>query len=254
MKLSLAFAILIISILFFSSSCKVKQSSSSSKPISHSIWDSLLQNHVSSTGQVNYQGFIQDSSRLNRYLDLMSSHHPNPKNWSQDEQLAYWLNAYNAFTVKIIVDNYPTASIKDIKNGIPFVNSVWDIKFIHIEDAIYDLNNIEHGIVRPYFKEPRAHFALNCASISCPKLRTEAYTSEKLDAQLSEQARYFLANPVKNIIEDIQSIQLSKIFRWFKGDFTNEGKLIEFLNRYAPIQIDAHAKIQYLDYDWRLNE
>ena len=249
---SLLFFILILCSL---TSCKVKDYASSSQPVSHNIWDSLVHKHVDETGKVNYKGFIQDSMQLNAYLDILSKNHPNTKHWSRDEQLAYWLNAYNAFTVKIVADNYPVPSIKDIKNGIPFVNTVWDIKFIRIENAEYDLNNIEHGIVRPKFNEPRAHFALNCASVSCPRLRNEAYTPEKLEEQLSDQARYFLANPVKNKITDSKQVELSKIFSWFKGDFTDSGlTLIEFLNQYAPLQIDKDANINHLDYDWNLNE
>ncbi len=244
-----------VSFLFAFSSCKVNDYASSSKPVSHGIWNDLLQQHVDPTGKVNYQGFIQDSVQFNAYLDILQKNHPNAKHWTKDEQLAYWLNAYNAFTVKIVADNYPVPSIKDIKNGIPFVNTVWDIKFIKIEKAVYDLNNIEHGIVRPKFKEPRAHFALNCASVSCPRLRNEAYTPEQLEEQLSDQARYFLTNTVKNKIADPQQVELSKIFSWFKGDFTDSGlSLIEFLNQYAPIQISKEAKINHLDYDWNLNE
>lgn len=254
MRFSFFYFLLGLSLLFFSS-CKVKQYSSSSKPIQHTQWSALLKKHVDETGKVNYQGFIQDSVQLNSYLDLLRTHHPNPDNWSKDEQLAYWLNAYNAFTVKIVADHYPTASIKDIKNGIPFVNTVWDIKFIKIEEAVYDLNNIEHGIVRPYFDEPRVHFALNCASISCPRLRNEAYTANQLEQQLSDQARYFLANPVKNNITNPNAIQISKLFSWFKGDFTQkENSVIEFLNQYAPIQINENAKVEHLDYNWQLNE
>ena len=118
-----------------------------------------MQDHVDDEGWVNYNGFIQDSLKLDNYLTLISNNHPNNKNWSKEERFAYWINAYNAFTVKLIVDNYPTESIKDVKSGLPFVNSVWDIKFINIEGNEYDLNNIEHGIIRPKFNDPRAHFA-----------------------------------------------------------------------------------------------
>ena len=160
-------ALLIISV----NACKVSDYTGNARPVTHEIWDSLLREHVSEKGLVDYKGFIKDSIQFNKYLDLLSKNHPNDKNWSKDEQLAYWLNAYNAFTVKLIMDYYPVKSIKDIKNGIPFVNTVWDIKFIKIEDRTYDLNNIEHGIIRPTFKDPRIHMAVNCASISCPKLQ-----------------------------------------------------------------------------------
>ncbi len=234
--------------------CKVGKVRSSSQPISHQIWDSLLQKHVSDDGLVDYEGFIRDSAQLNAYLGLLRQNHPNDKNWSRDERLAYWINLYNAFTVKLVADHYPVASIKDIKNGIPFVNTVWDIKFIEIEGETYDLNNIEHGIIRPRFKEPRIHFAVNCAAISCPKLANRAYTAEKLDAQLTQAARAFLADEKKNQLST-DAAQLSKIFTWYSADFKATGKsLIEYINQYAPIALDKGANLTYLTYDWGLNK
>jgi hypothetical protein len=234
--------------------CKVKDYVSDARPVSHALWDSLAREHVNPDGWVDYKGFIRDSARLKAYLDLLSRHHPNNKHWSRDEQMAYWINAYNAFTVKLIVDHYPTESIKDIKRGIPFVNTVWDIKFIRIESATYDLNNIEHGILRPKFKDPRIHFVVNCASISCPKLANHAFTAKALDEQLDRAAREFLADESRNIIREDQ-VQLSRIFQWYRGDFTRGGKsLITYLNRYAPRRILPTTKIEYLEYDWNLNE
>jgi len=245
----------VLFILVLLQSCSVKEYKSSSSPIQHGLWDSLMQTHVSEEGIVDYNGLKKDSLRLNKYIDLLSSAHPNKKNWSRDEQLAYWINAYNAFTIKIMVDNYPVESIKDIKNGIPFVNTVWDIKFINIEGANYDLNNLEHGIVRPNFNEPRAHFALNCASYSCPKLRNEAYTAAKLESQLVDQTKYFLNNERKNIIKDSNSAQLSKLFSWYSGDFKVDGKtVVEFINQYSEIQLAEDADISYLDYLWNAND
>ena len=252
MKLIKLFFILGITSLTFSA-CSVKTYKSDSKPITHELWNKLAKTHVSESGQVNYKGFLEDSVTLNQYLDLLSQNHPNKKNWTKDEQLAYWINAYNAFTVKLIVDNYPTKSIKDIKNGIPFVSTVWDIKFIKIEGATYDLNNIEHGIVRKQFEEPRIHTALNCASISCPKLRNEAFTANRLEEQLDDQMKYFVNNPVKNKIT-ADHLQLSKLLKWYKGDFTKKENLIDFLNKYSDVKINKDAKISHLDYDWNLNE
>jgi hypothetical protein len=239
--------------VFVGKSCKVGDYPSESQPISHELWDSLVQKYVSEDGKVNYKGFIQDSVLFNSYLSLLKNNHPNDKNWSKKEQLAYWINAYNAFTVKLIVDHYPVKSIKNIKNGLPFINSVWDIKFIKIEGATYDLNNLEHSILRSKFDEPRSHFAINCASVSCPNLRNEAYTAALLEDQLTEQAKLFLNNPVKNKIS-ADKIELSKIFSWFRKDFKKKGSLIDFLNNYAPVKINKNAEIDYLDYDWNLNE
>jgi len=225
---------------------------SNSNPISHESWTTLLSKHVSDEGWVDYVGFQQDSLALNQYLKLLSSSHPNDKNWSEDEQLAYWINAYNAFTVKMIVDHYPVASIKDIKKGIPFVNTVWDIKFINIEGHEYDLNNIEHGIIRKQFDEPRIHFAVNCASISCPQLLNEAFEAKRLDAQLTQVARGFLSDTARNQVADKK---VSSIFSWFRGDFKDKsGSLVKFINQYAPEPIPEDSELEFLDYNWQLNE
>ncbi len=254
MKKILFFSVFIFTALFITG-CGVKDYKSSSRPITHEIWDSLLQDNVTEEGAVNYKGIIADSVKFNKYLSLLKNNHPNKANWNKDEQLAYWINAYNAFTVKLIVDNYPVKSIKDIKNGIPFVNTVWDIKFIKIEGATYDLNNIEHGIIRENFKEPRIHFAVNCASISCPRLRNEAFKADKLDVQLADNARYFLANTVKNNFSNPNNLKLSKILKWYGGDFKRKpyNGVKGLLKKYGPTHEDG-AGIEYLDYDWNLNE
>ncbi len=233
--------------------CKVKLIDSTSIPVSHQIWDELVHEHVHENGNVDYKGFVKDSVRLNEYLAILSKSHPNNKNWSSDQRMAYWINAYNAFTVQLVIRNYPVPSIKDIRPGIAFVNSVWDIKFIEIEGQIYDLNNIEHGILRKYWKEPRVHFALNCASVSCPALRNEAYSAEKLEIQLNDQGKRFLSNPIKNQISESDP-KISPIFKWFKGDFTRKGDLIDFLNKYSPVEIKSDAKIDHMSYDWNLND
>lgn len=233
-------------------SAKIGPVKSDSQPISHDLWNDLLQKHVTEEGYVDYAGFQRDAEQFEQYLDLLSGGHPNDSNWTRNEQLAYWYNAYNAFTVKLILDNYPVQSIKDIKSGVPGLNTVWDIKFIEIEGQEYDLNNLEHGIVRPNFNEPRSHFALNCASISCPSLRNEAYVADRLDEQLTDQARKFLANPKKNFITP-GAINVSKLFSWYSGDFTQNTDLIAYLNQYAPVQINADAKVNHTAYLWGLN-
>lgn len=236
------------------SNCEVKDVQSNSKPIKHDDWDALVKQHVNEAGWVDYKGFIADSTRLQNYLDQLRANHPNQKNWSRDEQLAYWINAYNAFTVELILDHYPVESIKDIKSGIPFVNGVWDIEFIKIEDQVYSLNNIEHGIIRPKFNEERIHFAVNCASYSCPKLLNEAFCAEHLDQQLDKVVKAFINNPEKNLIEEDQ-IQLSKILSWYWMDFKNKyDSRIEFVNKYSTKKVNTDAKVDYLDYNWSLNE
>lgn len=231
---------------------KTKSDFGNENPLDHSEWTALLQQHVTSEGFVNYKGYIKDSIQFNKYLTKLTANKPT-KSWSKNAQLAYWINVYNAFTVKIVADNYPVESIKDIKKGIPFINSVWDVKFIPFKDGMIDLNEVEHGILRKQFNEPRIHFAINCASFSCPPLLNEAFTAKKLEVQLTKMSKAFLADENRNVIT-ANSLQLSKIFSWFKGDFVKEQTLLEFLNLYAPLKIDDDAEINYLPYNWQLNE
>jgi hypothetical protein len=239
----------------FTACFKVKDVVSNSKPVSHALYDSLLRKYVNDEGLVDYKGFIKDSVAFNGYLNLLSENHPNEKNWSKDERLAYWLNAYNAFTIKLICNYYPVASIKDIKSGIPFVSDTWTIEFFSIEGKKYNLNNIEHGIVRPKFNDPRVHCALNCASMSCPKLLNEAYRAEKLNEQLDAQVRGFLKDTSRNKIISTEKAELSKIFTWFEGDFKKVSpSVIAFINKYSDVKLSEKAKLDYLEYDWKLNE
>jgi hypothetical protein len=228
---------------------------SGTKPPSHQIWNGLLQQHVDSEGMVNYQGFLDDREELNTYLNKISNTPPDPATWTREEQLAYWINAYNAFTVKLIVDNYPLKSIQDLHPTlkIPGINTVWHKKFFKIGGEESSLDQIEHDILRKQFNEPRIHFAINCASFSCPLLRNEAFTAENLDKQLNEQAAAFINDPKRNQIK-ANSAELSKIFNWFTGDFTENGSLTEYLNKYSQVKIQPSAKISYMEYDWSLNE
>lgn len=225
------------------------------QPVSHEIWSELLGKYVNEQGKVNYKGFQQDSTKLNEYLTLLSKNPPNSKNWTENERLAYWINAYNAFTIQIVARHYPVASIRDISQGlnIPFVSTTWDIKFIQIGDERIDLNNIEHSVIRERFAEPRIHFALVCAASSCPFLRYEAFTGDSLDAQLTDQAQRFINNSQRNKISP-DAVMLSKIFKWYKGDFTRNQSLIDYVNKYANTKINKEAAIDFLEYDWSLNE
>lgn len=231
----------------------VAEHQSDSKPVSHEKWNALLKKYVDSNGLVDYQGFLNDSLNLNEYLDLLKQHHPNKLNWTENERLAYWINAYNAFTIQLIIRNYPVASIREIAGKIPFINSAWDLKFIEIEGALYDLNNIEHGIIRKRFNEPRIHFALVCAALSCPRLRNEAYTALQLDTQLEEAAFEFFNDTSKNNITP-EHAELSLILKWYSGDFiSSETTLRDYVNRYSAQKLGANADIDYMDYNWSLN-
>jgi len=246
--------LLLIIILTTIACGSVQPEEGTSTNISHESWNELLNKHVDKYGNVNYQGFKIDSSALIEYLSLLSNNLPS-NSWTDQQQLAYWINVYNAFTIKLIIDHYPISSIKDIGSRIqiPFVNTPWQIEFIKLGERNYDLDNIEHDIIRQKFNEPRIHFALVCAAKSCPNLRNEAYESNKLETQLADQTVRFLADTSKNKIMEKQ-LKLSKIFRWYKQDFTKSTQLIEYINQYTYIEINVAAEIDYLDYDWRLNE
>lgn len=222
-----------------------------SRSVSHDEWTALLTKHVTIQGQVNYKGFIQDSVALDKYLYQLSTHPPG-KNWSSAETMAYWINAYNAFTVKLIIDHYPVMSIKDIKGGLPVITSPWDIKFFKIGNIDCNLNAIEHQILRVEFDDPRIHFAINCASFSCPKLRNEAFTASAIENQLDDQAKDFVSDPSKNIISDTES-KLSSIFDWFKSDFEKVMPLLDYIQQYNQA-LNKSNKVEFLDYDWSINE
>jgi len=258
---------LLAGIAFFSLACQSSNSESSgivqsghleesvAQVPSHQAWDELLRKYVNAAGMVDYQGFLKDKSKLNAYLKTLSDNPPNKSTWSEKEQLAYWINAYNGFTVKLIVDNYPIKSIRDLGPSlkIPLVRDVWHYEFFTIGGEEFNLDEIEHGILRKEFNEPRIHFAVNCASISCPPLLNEAFVVSKLDEQLEKQAVNFINDGVRNKVKK-DAIEISSIFSWFKGDFTENGSLIDFLNQYSKVKIDKNAKISYLDYDWNLNK
>ncbi|WP_373496130.1 DUF547 domain-containing protein [Aquiflexum sp.] len=247
---------LAISFLLFNLSCGAAPIDGSlSSPPSHEIFDGLLKKHVSKDGKVNYKGFIADMPTFEKYLKLLSDNAPDRKTWTKDQQLAYWINAYNAFTIKIIADNYPVESIKDLNPNlnIPMVHTVWTKKFIRIGMEDVSLDDIEHKTIRKEFEEPRIHFAVNCASVSCPPLQNEAFKAENLDSQLENAAKAFVNNPKYNKISKDKA-EVSQIFSWFKGDFTNNGSLIDYLNKYSKVKINSNAKVSNLKYDWALNE
>ncbi len=210
----------------------------------HVGWDNLMKKYVSGSGAVDYAGLKKEAQKVNDYLKKLSLNSP-AANWNDAEKLSFLINAYNAATVSLILDNYPVKSITDLHNGKP-----WDYAFIKIGAKTYTLNDIEHKIIRPRFKEPRIHFAVNCAAISCPKLLNEAYLPSKLESQLDKQTKLFINNKQKNQITANQ-LKLSKIFDWYKEDF---GNLQAFIKPFVQSSIEANASISYLEYDWGLNK
>ena len=211
--------------------------------VNHSIWNSLLKKNVSTTGKVNYKGFKADKAKLQQYLTLLKSKSPS-NDWSKNEKLAYWINVYNAFTVKLIVDNYPLKSITNL-------DKPWDKKFISIQGKTYSLGDVENNILRK-MGESRIHFAINCASVSCPKLLNEAFTAEKLSSQLRSVTKSFFSDKTKNQLTD-GGVKISKLFEWYAVDFS-KGNIIAYINKYSGQTVGASSKISYLEYNWNLNE
>jgi hypothetical protein len=212
--------------------------------VSHQLWDELLRQYVGANGKVNYQGLLKQNTKLQRYLDLLAANPPR-ETWPRDERMAYWINAYNAFTVKLILDNYPLKSIMDLRGG-----KVWDHKWITLGNETYSLNHIEHDILRPKYKDARIHFALNCAARSCPPLLNRAYQADNLDRLLEQQTKVFINDKKFNQISP-KTAQVSKIFEWYAEDF---GDLVAYLNRYSTTKIEAGAKLSFNEYVWALNE
>lgn len=214
----------------------------------HKIWNDLLESFVDDQGLVNYTAFKTKENTLDKYLEQLSNQ-PIQDHWSTNQKKAYLINAYNAFTIKLILKNHPLESIKDI-GGL--LENPFKIEFAQLGDQIYSLDDIEKGMLLP-LGDARVHFAVNCASFSCPKLLNEAYLAENLDQQLEQSAASFI-NSERNKIEPNQ-IKLSKIFKWYKSDFeANAGSLIKFINIYSKTKVKSSADINYLDYSWALNQ
>ena len=211
---------------------------------SHTLWEQVLTTYVDAAGNVNYKELASESEALLEYLDHMSDNPPTPS-WTRADSLAYYINLYNAATVKLIVENYPVNSIKDIKNP-------WLKKRVQIGDSKVSLAHIENKILRK-MDEPRIHFAINCASFSCPKLINMAFTTDSIEEQLASVTKDFIADPTRNRVS-AEKLELSKIFQWYKGDFKSSGGLRIFIKENSSIDIEEDAEIIFLKYDWSLNE
>lgn len=171
---------------------------------------------------------------------------------SGNDSLAFWINAYNFLAIKIVVDNYPVESIKDIGS---LFTSVWKKDAGIIGEKIYTLNEIEHEILRKQFEEPRIHFSIVCASLSCPDLRGKVYLPSVLESQLNVAAANFLNNKSKGLQTIGNQLKISQIFNWFEDDFQPAGGVWKFIRKYRPdLGVEKKYSIDYLTYDWRLNE
>lgn len=209
----------------------------------HSQWNTLLSQYVSNTGIVNYSGLRQKKAALQAYLDDLAANTPQ-SDWSAKAAKAYWINAYNAFTVKLILDNYPLNSIMDIDGGKP-----WDTKWIKLGGKTYSLNQIEHDILRPTYGDARIHFAVNCAAKSCPPIHNRAFTEANVNSTLSRLTRTFINNESYNSISEDAAV-ISKIFDWYGVDF---GDLRTYLNKYSSATIAEGVTPTFKEYDWALN-
>ena len=217
-------------------------SKSLGQSVDYKNYSQFLKKYVSESGNVSYDKIKK--SELEDITDQFLSNPP-AKSWSREDKLAYYINVYNAFTIKSVVDNYPVKSIKDIAG-------VWDKAYIKINKIVYSLGDIENKVLRK-MDEPRIHFAINCASFSCPKMSNNFYNPDKIEAQLEAAATAFINDKNKNIIS-VSEAKVSMIFNWFEGDFKKNGSIIGFLNKFSNAKIDKKTKIKFLDYNWSLNK
>ena len=247
--------------------------SAHSQGFDHGDWDRLLAAHVSDIGDgfataVDYTGFSKDRDALEAYLDALAAVEQSEfDRWDRDEQLAFLINVYNAWTVELILTAYPDLdSIRDLGS---FFSSPWKKSFVRLFGEEVSLDHVEHTLIRGSgrYEEPRIHFAVNCASIGCPALAAEAYRGDTLEQQLEAATRRFLADSTRNRTNN-NALEVSSIFKWYRGDFEKGWRGIDslgaFLARYADAvgltdeQADQAAKskmrIRFLSYDWALND
>ena len=219
--------------------------------VDNRIYATLLAQHVRKN-RVDYEGFKRDEALLDSYLAILSS--IDGDLLSPNERFAFFINAYNAFTIKLILTRYP--GINSIKEIGSFFSNPWSQKFISLNGHTVSLDYIEHEILRPEFKDPRVHFAINCAAKSCPPLFNQPFDGKRLDAQLDERTAAFI-NDASAVYLKENTLYTSKIFKWFAEDF-NDTPLV-FIKRYATgdfkdrLAVGNSIKISYLPYDWALN-
>lgn len=217
--------------------------------INHTLFTHVLSQHVAHGG-VDYAA-IREDKRFEEYLVALSKVEPGAIK-DEKERLAFWINAYNAFTIKLILDHYPVKSIRDIKQG---ETGPWDLVWIEIGGKKFSLNQIEHAIIRKEFDDPRIHAALVCAAKSCPPLRSEAYTAQRLDAQLRDNMMVFLRDASKNRYDKAtNTLYLSELFHWYGGDFVKQhGSAAAYVLNELGVTPSSSPTIHYMPYDWSLN-
>ena len=213
------------------------------QPVNHNDWEVLLKKYVTN-GNVAYRNFKNDKVKLEFYLEYLAQNSPS-SSWSKNEKLAYYINLYNAATVKLILDNYPIKSIKDI-------NDPWGKKWVKVGNQLLSLSGIENDILRK-MNESRIHFAIVCASYSCPKLENFAFTAARMESQLQQVTKGFINDTKRNQFTS-ETAKISEIFNWYKVDFIANGTVLDYISKYADQTINTNAEINYLNYDWSLNE
>jgi len=234
---------------------------SSERHVDHADWDTLLKAHLvrgpNGVMRVDYAGFARDRAVLDRYVARLAA--TEVRSLDRPDQLAYWINLYNALTVRVVLDHPDVESIRDIdiSPGL-FASGPWGAELVTVQGQHLTLNDIEHRILRPIFDDPRIHYAVNCASIGCPDLRAEAYEPEKLAAQLDDQARGYINHSRGAHLDGDGGLQVSSIYVWFREDFgDSEEGVIEHMLRYAEGSLRNHlittSEIAGDAYDWRLN-
>ncbi|MGZ0655145.1 DUF547 domain-containing protein [Coraliomargarita sp. W4R72] len=219
--------------------------------VDDSIYGVLLQKYVQTDG-VSYQAWVDNANDV-RALDLVLSDwsHVNVAQLAPEEQKAFYINLYNAGMLQAVLQRYPIESVKNI-GLIPF--SIFKKNYIQQGDRTLSLDDIEKGILLKTFPDPRIHFAVNCASVSCPPLRVTPYRGESLDAQLEEQARLFAASDrAARVDTKAQRTAYSELFKWYASDFGVSNPAI-FLNRYLSEALPTEYNVTWIDYDWSLNE
>ncbi len=231
----------------------------------HKLFTGILQKYVRN-GLVDYAG-LKSGSILNGYMDFLNKTDPDTIS-GRNEKLAFWINAYNAFTLKVITDHYPVKSINDLHTGGRYLShvfgtTIWHKKIFKINGKEISLNTIEHEIIRKEFSEPGIHFALVCAAVSCPPLRNEAYEGFKLAKQLNDQAKIFFNDSSKNKFDmKTRTAWLSKIMDWYDDDFGNSNEeILLYISKFLPAKLAQDIRdntpeweINYFPYNWDLND
>ena len=226
----------------------------------HTAWTALLTAHVRE-GRVDYSALHREPSALDAYLrGLEAVTSDELSGFTRDQRFAFWINAYNAYTVKLIIDHHPVASIRKVGGLFKSPFKLTFIPLTRLRREAISLDTIENDILRKEFADARLHAAIVCASLSCPELAARAYRAADLETQLDQAMRGFLADPGRNRWDPAtRTLHLSSIFKWFDEDFKKSGgSVLAFVRRYAPPAVQAgiaagETEIRYLDYDWALN-